>query len=392
MKYFALVWLVGLVNCGNAQVIHKTFTSDDGTTMTVTQSHPLNIHMEPLPSFPLLYMEEPKSLNGSAYEDVLLVNKTHPIEGVLFMGGHLTSACAKKLLAFGELRELILSDCTIDRAALSIIGSLTNLEDYRHSPYHEEELAALRPLKKLRFLRIHGSKLTTPDVEWIGSLKNLESLELNYCECERGIFEKLKNPDLKHLEITFSNQLSSDELRAIGNLDLTYLKITKVKRPHSLRFIENLSHLRHLEISDDEASDADLAWIAELTELEILKLNTPKVTDSIVEDCGELNLRQLFLRSSSVTGTGFSSWERAATLENLYIRNSPFDDKGFAHLKGIRIRLLDLVETKVTLEGLKSADLSTIAILCVVGVPASPEFVTELSKKFPHLQIALYPR
>ncbi|MCH8922033.1 MAG: hypothetical protein IIA67_02655 [Planctomycetes bacterium] len=102
-------------------------------------------------------------------------------------------------------------------------------------------------------------------------------------------------------------------------------------------------------------TDAGLAHLNELKNLEELNLNDTQVTDAVLEHVkGLTNLRELYLAHTNVTDAGLDHLSGLKTLERLDLSHTKITDAGLEHLKGLRrLSHLDLRGTDVTDEGVK---------------------------------------
>jgi len=119
--------------------------------------------------------------------------------------------------------------------------------------------------------------------------------------------------------------------------------------------LARLTHLKRLYLAGDELTDAELAHVAGLTQLEVLHLYSwnDRLTDAGLEQIGDLKgLRELELFSRSVTDAGLEHLAGLPELEYLFISSDRVTDAGLAHLEGLgRLRTLCLDRTQVTEAG-----------------------------------------
>jgi len=109
----------------------------------------------------------------------------------------------------------------------------------------------------------------------------------------------------------------------------------------------------HLENSS--CTDADLEYLAVLTQLRSLELDGTRVTDAGLERLtGLTRLQELGLDGTLVTGAGLKHIEGLTQLQLLDLGGTRVTDAGLEHLKGLtQLQTLDLSQTEVTVAAWK---------------------------------------
>ena len=104
--------------------------------------------------------------------------------------------------------------------------------------------------------------------------------------------------------------------------------------------IEDLRHLKVLELSFNKIEGAIPEVIGKLQELEIIALNANNLGEALPESLGNLsNLRQLHLSSNSFTGTVPASFEKLTSLETLNVFDNQLSGalpKGIADITSLQ--------------------------------------------------------
>jgi hypothetical protein len=103
------------------------------------------------------------------------------------------------------------------------------------------------------------------------------------------------------------------------------------------------------------ADDADLEYLEELTQLEWLELSNAKVTDAGLKHLkGLTRLRRLDLDNTRVTGSGLEDLKGLTQLVSLGLGKTPVTDAGLEHVKGFsQLEYLSLCDTNTTGSGLE---------------------------------------
>jgi hypothetical protein len=126
-----------------------------------------------------------------------------------------------------------------------------------------------------------------------------------------------------------------------------------------LNYINGLSALNHLVLSNTMITDGGLDHLRPLTNLQTLYLASTKVSDRGLDEIAHLGKLQLLnLSNTKVTDEGLKKLLSLRKLNQLVLSRTAITDAGLAHLKGLKqLRRLDLSGTKVTDAGMK--DLQT---------------------------------
>ena len=118
------------------------------------------------------------------------------------------------------------------------------------------------------------------------------------------------------------------------------------------RRLTDCTGLKRLDLND-AATDAGLAYLKGMTELEDLGLSTGKITDAGLAYLKNLpSLRHLQLNRTGITDVGLVHLKGTA-LQQLDLGSTGITDAGLEHLKDItRLQQLDLTSTRITDAGL----------------------------------------
>jgi hypothetical protein len=212
----------------------------------------------------------------------------------------------------------------------------------------------LAGLLNLRYLALQGVGVDDVCLEGLEALELLESLSLNTRRDfgprqfkKSGLAALGRLPSLVHLKLRESNQLTSDDLEALG--ELTSLSVLRLDTIHAKG--EFLAHLGALE------------------NLRVLSLQScNKISGKAFGNLPALpGLRRLDLSGASFTNPGLAHVGRQTGLEelDLYVRGGA-KAPGLAHLSGLeRLRKLSVnvadekaAERIATLESLLSLELN----------------------------------
>lgn len=156
-----------------------------------------------------------------------------------------------------------------------------------------------------------------------------------------------------HLERTQVSDAGLAHLKSLAELDDLRLDGTLVTDA-GLAHLKNLKQLRYLSLADTRLTDDGIEPLKRLVELHRLSLDNTRVTDAGLAHLSNLtNLHELSLNKTQVTGPGLDHLKRLEKLEELSLSNTPLTDEGLKYRRGTaNLRSLSLDKTQVTDAGL----------------------------------------
>jgi hypothetical protein len=176
------------------------------------------------------------------------------------------------------------------------------------------------------------------------------------------------------------NVIGEDYFISVVEVNLGFLKAKPSTEPLTsvLRQLRNLPKLQTLDLVGTGATDSQLDYIADLTQLQTLRLsgapigdegliklsrlkkleslgvNGTQVTDKSLETLRSLpKLKELVLSETAVTDDGLIHVGKLSDLESLHLHNTGVTDRGIQSLSELhKLTHLDLSGTQITDKGL----------------------------------------
>jgi len=139
------------------------------------------------------------------------------------------------------------------------------------------------------------------------------------------------------------------------------------------------------------ATDAHLAPIQHLTDIEQLYAACPKVTDRGLACVNHLGkLRTLSLNQTQVTDGGLANLKKLRLLRSLYLDGTAIGDDGMVHLSGLEmLRVLSLRNTRITDEGLRHLQaMKHIRVVHLTGTGVTADGAFHLRRTLPGVDVA----
>lgn len=139
-----------------------------------------------------------------------------------------------------------------------------------------------------------------------------------------------------------------------------------------------------------QATDADLAPLRSLPDVQYLAIYSKQITDAGIENLAELtSLVKLSASGPGLTDGALRHLAGLRSLEELDVSLTGVTDAGLAHLTGLtRLRVLDLSYTKITDAGLEILkELPSLDYLDLDDTEVTEAGIAELSRALPGLTI-----
>ncbi|MCC6126740.1 MAG: hypothetical protein IT426_17395 [Pirellulales bacterium] len=198
-------------------------------------------------------------------------------------------------------------------------------------------------------------RLTVEGISKIRSLQRLQELHLNPKKdadlCMKYVSE-IKS--IRHLILTFS-KITDDGLKHVGTMpNLEWLDLSQVETitGRGLKYLVGLP-LRELSLSRTIITDEDMVYVGDLSGLETLFLNSPNITDKGIKHLARLKrLKTLFLCEMKITDNCLPYLCQLKELDDLALWDTEISDAGlklFQNLK--KLKSLHLGNTKISIDG-----------------------------------------
>jgi eukaryotic-like serine/threonine-protein kinase len=324
-----------------------------------------------LPSGPYLVLAIDMSAAMAAEEEILaLLDKLPQLETLVLTGKHIDNAVLPRIARCAALRDLTLSGTSVSGGALESLVGLENLESLylANVQLGSAGIQQIADLAHLKVLSLQGVPLADGDIAMLKRLPNLTRLELSQTPVGDGAIEHLLAlRGLEYLNVQKTNLTDAAEERLLaafpglelvrdpphaqrqaarwvleqkGRLELAtgalihlhelppdacqivkldLAGVTVRAQPRLGEHLAACTELTHLDLSDTNLTDADLAFLRNLRELVDLRLKgVTGVTDkTLLLLADHEQLEAIDLSGTRVTGSGLAALAKSKDFKSL---------------------------------------------------------------------------
>ena len=203
-------------------------------------------------------------------------------------------------------------------------------------------LKNLRGLKYLKGLCLFGTDVSDCELQHLGELPSLESLDLGACHVTiEGILHLRSSRRLKRLGLADVRPPIDDNAieriaSAWPNLESISLSSSQITDA-GLFHVGNLRRLRYLNVSRTQITDMGLKSLADLSQLTTLHVHNTKITDQGMVPLGRMtSLEKLVLSHTGISDRGLREVCGLTSLKRIYFVGTKVTDDGLEHLKPLK--------------------------------------------------------
>jgi Leucine-rich repeat (LRR) protein len=189
--------------------------------------------------------------------------------------------------------------------------------------------------------------------------------------CQR-VLAHVRTLDLSYTEVSDADLAHLQALTALQSLDLSNTEMSDAGLAH----LQTLTALQSLDLSFTQVSDAGLAHLESLTSLQALYLSFTQVSDAgLVHLQPLINLQSLNLSATDVSDGGLVHLQLLSNLQSLNLSDTQVSDTSLVHLQLLsNLQSLNLSDTQVSGEGLCYLQaLTNLQSLYLRSIPVSDD-------------------
>lgn len=269
-----------------------------------------------------------------------------------------------KLISLGLNRQSTEADLSRGKCNIDVtdddVSALTELplsvlKLNKQSKITDKSLAAIARMHGLRELSLKDTQITSQAVLQLQELPNLRKIDLSDC---KNLDDRIGEPLGKMKSLTcvdlFFSPIGDGCLKQIADLPVTHMFLRGTKITNAgLRYISKMPMTNFSMGDTKNINDESLAIVAsQFPHLQYLNLQgCPSVTDKGIKHLTSLKqLSDLRLpREYGITDAAFKSLAKIASLDQIFLDETPVGDLGIRELSGHpRIHFLNLPGTRVS--------------------------------------------
>ena len=234
-----------------------------------------------------------------------------------------------RLANLPDLVSLDLANTSMSGPGLKVVGTLKNLErlNLTLTPITDPHLEPLRDLTKLRVLSLASAKCTGEGFRFLGNLQQLENANFH--------FTPVNDAGLAGISAVTS----------LERLEIVHVHFTDAGAPA----LAKLVNLERLQIGSRDATGAAIAPLTALKKLRELDLHDGQATAEGVRHASQIPSLRVLRIYGGIKDEGAAPIGQLKNLETLIAANTGITDVALAHFAGLsNLRRLEIGGCKVT--------------------------------------------
>jgi Leucine-rich repeat (LRR) protein len=261
------------------------------------------------------------------------------VVGVDLSGSRATDAALLQLKPLAALKALDLSNTRISNSGLLQLASLPNLETVNVFACSVTEAGIVALQKKAPKLIV--TQVASPAVQQ-AAMELIRQVGGRITMTDGKVTKiDLRNDETNPCRATDDTLLVLPAFPDLETLSLEYLNISNAGLV-PLRHLKNLRGLNLSEFEDHAITDEGIEHIKGLTNLEWLDLERAVITDAGLRQLAGLTRLREFWLFGRVTDAGMATLEKFPSLESLWLYCPNVTDAGLRHIKGHKLKLLEV--------------------------------------------------
>lgn len=244
----------------------------------------------------------------------------------------LVDAWLDRLADLPDLVSLDLANTSMSGPGLKVVGTLKNLErlNLTLTPITDPHLEHLRGLTKLRVLSLASAKCTGEGFRFLGNLQQLENANFH--------FTPVNDAGLAGISAVTS----------LERLEIVHVHFTDAGAPALAKLVK----LERLQIGSRDATGAAIAPLTALKKLRELDLHDGQATAEGVRHASQIPSLRVLRIYGAIKDEGAAPIARLTNLETLIAANTGITDCALEHFAGLaNLRRLEIGGCKVTAAG-----------------------------------------
>lgn len=258
-------------------------------------------------------------------------------------------------------KKLVIGDCVFMPsnafAGLACADTLEHIEFNMCSKLNPKALPSLQNYPKLRHLSFADCKLSPNFVFALGQLRNVDFIEMKFCNLKTGALSGLNNSSGLKLLMLVGSGVTDKDVATLRNpmlevLDLSDNKITGA----CFKQMNCRRSLRNVVLQGLTATQFDFSGLKDYVKLSGIGLGGTKISAKTLDELALIpNLVSLNLKGCPIDADAYRCFKNFPKLSNLALAETQTQDRDLECLKGMsQLVRVDLRASKVTREGFKN--------------------------------------
>ena len=310
---------------------------------------------------------------------------------ISFSGKSVSNAALEAVRQLSTSEMVVMLDLGYSGISDAQIGLLSGLLDLEILVLYgtnvtDSGMSKIRSLPKLRKLFIGPTKIGADGLGFLVDAKNLEHFEIKSpatCDKLAALFFGKKK--LKHLSLHGSKGISDAGIASLRDLpELESLEFSETKITEAgLANLGQLNKLNELGLDGADITGDGFGRFRGFFKLKSLSVGKTRLTKVGIDNISIAfpNLETLYLCDNLLNGNDLKSLENMASIKTFFGMRTPMSDEVFGYLRNCPLETLCLSFSKVTGAGINKLKIpASLCTLILEGCPVLDEHIKNLDR------------
>lgn len=248
-----------------------------------------------------------------------------------------------RLADLPDLVSLDIANTSMEGPGLKVVGTLKNLErlNLTLTPVTDSHLEHLAGLTRLRVFSLASAKCTGEGFRFLGNLKQLENANFHFTPVNDADLAGISTvTSLERLEIVHCHFTDAGVAPLARLVNLERLQIgSRDATGAAVKSLTRLKKLRELDLHDNQATVEGIRYACEIPSLRVLRVYGAIKDEGAAAIAQLTNLEWLIASGAGFTDAALDHLAKLPKLKRLEIQGSKVTDAAIAKLKQARPEL-----------------------------------------------------
>jgi hypothetical protein len=302
-----------------------------------------------------------KLFEGARDGDLRLFEDCAAIDDLELTDSALTDAGLADIAAFRKLQILELDNTVITGRGLIHVSHRLEHLNANHTLFDDHGCSLLPRFLDLEYISLEQTRITDEGTKYFARLPQLRFVVLRQTEITGSELSGLKSARYLDLDNTRVDDAGIVSLRGLRGLEWLYLRSTRISG-RAIDSLTTLHALQELYLDDTAFTDEGVEELVRLPGLEHLSLAGTEITGASFKHWNQqARIRYLNLSRSKLADEHVRWLSNLPRLYRLFLTDTAISDACLPDLSKVQTDYLDLINTRITVNGLLNCNWSGVS-------------------------------